>query len=140
MRFIRHRRRQAPAVIIVALIDLLIVLLIFVMVTTTFKHQQNAIQITLPESRNASKSEDVTPAILTIQVTPQPPHLHIEGRPVTHEKIQNELARVVDENPNTIVFIQADEMAPFGQVVKVRDAAKDANIKNVQAMTRRAKE
>lgn len=137
MRFLRAKRRQAPAVIIVALIDILIVLLIFMMVTTTFKHQQSAIKITLPESGHSAAAEDAAPEIVVIQVASEAPFLNMQGRPVTEEKLRNELAQNVLANPSIIVFIEADVEAPWGEIVKVRDAAKDANVKTVKAMTKR---
>ena len=47
MKFVTHKRRQAPAVIIISLIDILIVLLIFMMVTTSFR-QTPALRLALP--------------------------------------------------------------------------------------------
>ena len=41
-----------PAVIIVSLIDILAILLIFVIVTTTFRRDQPAVVIKLPESKH----------------------------------------------------------------------------------------
>ena len=52
MQFSTRKRRQAPTIIIVSLIDVLIVVLIFLMATTTFK-QLPAIQLALPESKQA---------------------------------------------------------------------------------------
>ena len=53
MRFYTRKRRM-PAVIIVSLIDILAILLIFVIVTTTFKRDQPAVVINLPDSKTAS--------------------------------------------------------------------------------------
>ena len=49
MKFTR-RRRTPPVITIVSLIDILTILLIFCIVTTTFKTQDQAVQINLPES------------------------------------------------------------------------------------------
>jgi biopolymer transport protein ExbD len=138
MRFYVRKRRQAPAIIIVALIDILIVLLIFLMVTTTFK-QQPALKLALPESSQAQKTgaHEDAPLVVTID-TQGNLRFGPEGRPVTADRLKDELAAAVAANPNTKLAISADRNAPFGQIIKVMDAAKEAKIKMVNAFTKEA--
>lgn len=140
MRFYSHKRRQPPAIIIVALIDVLIVLLIFLMVTTTFK-QQSALKLALPESSQGEKtgaSEDA-PLIVTIE---QNGNLRLGGGvdalPLTAENLRSELISRTAKNPELKLAINADTGAPFGKIVKVMDAAKDAKVKFVSAYTKEA--
>jgi biopolymer transport protein ExbD len=56
MRFFVRKRHSAPAVIIVALIDVLIVLVIFLLVTATFKQQEPALKLVLPQSSHAQQA------------------------------------------------------------------------------------
>lgn len=140
MRFYSHKRRQPPAIIIVALIDVLIVLLIFLMVTTTFK-QQSAMKLALPESSRGEKtgaSEDA-PLVVTIEKNGT---LRLGGGsdalPMTEENLRSELITRAGKNPELKLAINADTEAPFGKVVKVMDAVKDAKIKVVSAYTREA--
>ena len=123
-----------------ALIDVLIVLLIFLMVTTTFK-QQPALKLQLPESSQAEKtgaSEDVP---LIVSIDPQG-NLRMgnegEGLPVTVDAFRTELKARVEKNPNLKLAIRADTKAPFGQIVKVMDATKEAKVKQVNAFTKEA--
>ena len=51
------RRRKKPEVIIVSLIDIFAILLIFVIVSTTFKSEQPAVTIKLPDSKTAVIAE-----------------------------------------------------------------------------------
>lgn len=134
MRFTTHKRRQPPAVIIISLIDILIVLLIFLMVTTTFK-QQPALKLALPESKQANPGS--REANLIVTVAKQEPHLYFGARPVTVDKLQEELHARVAVDSQVRLSIQADREAPFGQIVKVMDAAKAANIKAVDAVIKR---
>jgi biopolymer transport protein ExbD len=138
MRFYSHKRRQPPAIIIVALIDVLIVLLIFLMVTTTFK-QQSAMKLALPESSQGEKtgaSEDA-PLVVSIE---ENGNLRLGGGadalPVTEENLRRELMERAAKNPELKLAINADTKAPFGKVVKVMDAVKDAKIKVVSAYTK----
>ena len=136
MRFLTHKRRNPPSVIIVSLIDVLMVVLIFLMVSTTFK-QQPSVKIVLPESKQGKEgTAQTTPVIVT--VARQAPFLYIDTRPVTLEKLQSELQAQAANNPQTPLFIRADSDAPFGQIVKVMDAAKAAGLKSVSAFTKAA--
>ncbi len=139
MRFYVRKRRQPPAVIIVALIDILIVLLIFLMVTTTFKHQP-ALRLALPESTQAQKTGANETPPLVVSVDPSG-NLRFgpDAKPVTAERLRQELLNAAARTPNLKLAISADTKAPFGQVVKIMDAAKEAKIKLVNAFTKEVK-
>ena len=129
MRFYVRKRRQAPAVIIVALIDILIVLLIFLMVTTTFK-QQPALKLALPESSQAKKTGANEAAPLVISIDPKGNlRFGADARPVTIERFKEELLAEVARKPDLQLAISADKSAPIGQVIKVMDVSKEANLK-----------
>lgn len=139
MHFHVRKRRQTPAVIIVALIDVLIVLLIFLMVTTTFK-QQPSLKLSLPESTQAQKTGADENAPLVVSIDAQGNlRLGQEARPVTTEQLLSELTTRAAGNPELKLAISADKNAPWGQIVKVRDAAAAAKIKNLAAFIKEAK-
>jgi len=136
MRFPVRQRRQAPAVIIVALIDVLIVMLIFLLVTTTFK-QQPALRLALPESSQATRTGASEDAPLIVSVDAQGAiRLGPEALAVTPDRLHEELLERARRNPDLRLAINADQAAPFGQIVKVMDAAKAANLRMVNAFTR----
>jgi biopolymer transport protein ExbD len=133
MRFYVRKRRQAPAIIIVALVDILIVLLIYLMVTTTFK-QQPALRLALPESSQAQKTgaREDAPLVISIDNTGNL-RLGPNAHPVTMDDLKKELLAAVAQTPDLRVAISADKDAPWGKVVKVMDAIKEAGIKLVNA-------
>ena len=136
MHFFVRKRRTTPAVIIVALIDVLIVLLIFLLVTTTFR-QQAALKLQLPESTQAKKegNSDNPPFVVSIDTN----GMYFIGRlPKTFEQMKAELMTRAEQNPQLVLAIQADENAPWGKIVKVRDAAAEAKIKSLVAYTKEA--
>lgn len=136
MRFHTRKRRQAPTVIIVALIDILIVLVIFLMVTTTFK-QQPALRLALPESSQAQKTGANETPPLVVSIDPKGNlRLGTDALPVTIERLKQELLFAVAKAPDTRLALSADKMAPFGQIIKVMDVAKEANLKVVNAYTK----
>lgn len=140
MRFFVRKRRGAPAVIIVALIDILIVLLIFLLVTTTFK-QQPALRLALPESTQAQKSgaNETPPLVITVDDKGNL-RLGADALPLTLDRLRSELASRAANNPDLRLAISADKNAPWGQIVKVMDAAREAKIKPgmVNAFTKEA--
>src|SRR6266436_2493787 len=138
MRFFVRKRRQVPSVIIVALIDVLIVLLIFLLVTTTLK-QQPALRLALPESSQAQRTGAQESPPLVISVDPAGNlRLGTEATPMTVERLKTELVSRAANTPDLKLAISADKAAPFGQIVRVMDAAKEAKIKNVNAFTKEA--
>ena len=134
MRFTVRKRRNPPAVIIVSLIDVLIVVLIFLMVATTFK-QHPALKLTLPESKQAL-TEGATENNITVTIANQEPHLYIGPRPVTADKLQEELTAKAAGNPKISLSIYSDKRAPVEQLVRVWDAAKAAGIKSISFATK----
>jgi biopolymer transport protein ExbD len=132
MQFFVRKKRQAPAVIIISLIDVLMVVLIFLLVTTSFK-QQPAVKLALPSSKQTGNVSSEQALLVTI---PKTGPLYLGTQPVTIEKLAQQFASAVKENPKTALSIRADTEAPFGQVVKVMDAAKAANLQVVNAYTK----
>lgn len=134
MHFLVHKRRQTPTVIIVALIDVLIVLLIFLMVTTTFK-QQSALKVQLPDSSQAKKSGANENPPFVVSIDAQGIY-YLDKLPKTFEQLKAELISQAAKNPQLVLAINADEKAPWGRIVKVRDAAAEAKIKTLVAFTK----
>jgi biopolymer transport protein ExbD len=136
MRFYVRKRKQAPAVIIVALIDILIVLLIFLMVTTTFK-QQPALKLALPESTHAEKTGAAENAPSVVSIDPQGNLRYgSDAKPVTLERLKEELMAEVARKPDLRLAINTDKSAPVGQLVKIMDITKEAKVKSVYMFTR----
>jgi biopolymer transport protein ExbD len=134
MQFSTRKRRQAPTIIIVSLIDVLIVVLIFLMATTTFK-QLPAIQLALPESKQAKPGAADNALVLSV---PKQGPLYLKTDPITMDSLQQRLIEAVRLNPQTTLAIRADTDTPVGMLVKVMDAAKAANIKVASVFTRTA--
>ena len=138
MKFYIRKRRQPPAIIIVALIDILIVLLIFLVVTTTFK-QQPALKLALPESSQAQRTgaNDAPPLVISVDSAGNM-RLGADAKPVTADRLSAELQAAAARDPKLRLAISADKAAPFGQIVRVMDAAKEAKIQMVNAFTKEA--
>ncbi len=138
MQFTNRKRRQPPAVIIVSLIDVLIVVLIFLVASTTFK-RPSAVRLELPESSQGAPS-DTNRNPLLIEVTKEPPFFYFNGKSSTIEQIQSGLKTAIGKDPKTPVALRADAKAPFGEIMKIMDAAKSAGVNNLSAYTKKAAE
>jgi len=127
------RKRRMPAVIIVSLIDILAILLIFVIVTTTFKRDQPAVVINLPDSKTATAAPaQADPAILSIRPDKS---LYLDGKPIELSDLKQALQEMLIVTPDRGLALNADKDAPFGVVVSVMDILKEANVRNVPAFT-----
>jgi biopolymer transport protein ExbD len=134
MRFMIRKRHQPPAVIIVALIDVLIVVLIFLMVTTTYKKPQPSLRLALPESSHANKpgASETPPFVILIDETGTVRY-GPDAKAVTPDGLRDVLLAEVARNPQLKVALSADKKAPWGQIVRVMDATKDAKIKSIDS-------
>jgi biopolymer transport protein ExbD len=137
VRFFVRKRKQTPGVIIIALIDVLIVMLIFLMATTTFR-QHPALKLALPESSQARKEGASPKAALVVSVDLVGDlRLGSSPKPVTPDELATALQIEKLKNPEVQLAIRADEGAPFGRIVRVMDAAKEAGVQTVSAFTRK---
>ncbi len=133
MKFYTRKRRQ-PSIVLVSLIDILAILLIFFIVTTTFRKNQPQLQINLPDSKTAdlAPAEQNEPLILQVKGEEE---VMLDGEAITLDELSAKLTTAREKFPNRPIAMQADREAPFGVVVKVLDALKDAGIQNIPAFT-----
>ena len=138
------RKHRTPTVIIVSLIDIFAILLIFVIVTTTFKRAQPSIAIKLPESSNSETDPKTGNSNLTLlTITPEGGvalgDLVIKRDDEEWTKLEEwqPLVKAISQGgDHQHIALNADKKAPFGVVVRVLDALKEAGVKgNLPAFT-----
>jgi biopolymer transport protein ExbD len=128
------RKRRNLFVNVVSLIDILAILLIFFIVTTTFRKKQPQVQINLPESKAAETAPAATtePVVLRVKTADQ---ISLDDKPVALDQLAAAIQSSREAQPQRGIALQADREAPFGVVVKVLDALKQAGIQDVPAFT-----
>ena len=128
------RKRRNLFVNVVSLIDILAILLIFFIVTTTFRKKQPQVQINLPESKAAETAPAATtePVVLRVKTADQ---ISLDDKPVALDQLAVAIQSAREAHPKRGIAMQADREAPFGVVVKVLDALKQAGIQDVPAFT-----
>lgn len=135
MKFYAKQRRK-PAIIILSLIDILAILLIFFIVTTTFRTEEPAIAINLPESETAEeRPAEREPVRLTITADQE---IFLDGRPTDLTTLESEVRDLLERFPERPMALQADREVPFGLLVRVLDSLKKAGVRNLPAFTQPA--
>lgn len=135
MQFSGRKKRRAPTVIIVSLIDVLLVVLIFLMVSTTFKREQPALKLALPEAQSAKPGTKENKPPMLITIAAKAPYFYIADRAVTFEQLQNRLQGEAQQDPQLKVAIRADRQAPWGEVTRVIDVATIAKVGSLNFFT-----
>ena len=131
MQFVQNKRRTPPSVIIVSLVDVLMVVLIFLVVSTTFKKSQAYIELAASDNPAGELNSDAQPLLITIPRDKD--HVLLKGKEVALENLSAMLKKQVSANPALSLSIEADGKADFEIIVQVRDAAKSAGVKNLNA-------
>jgi len=62
-------------------------------------------------------------------------NLYLGSKRVTLEELKTQFEQATRQDPEVTLAVRADQEAPFGEVVKVMDAAKETGIKSVKAFT-----
>jgi len=120
-------------VVIVSLIDILVLLLIFFTVTTTFKQDQPAVEIKLPDSKTAATTEQKDiPLIVYVTAKDE---IFLDKEPVSADDLASKLAQLKQTKPSFKLALKADQKASFGVIIRVLDAFKTLGIQNVPAFT-----
>ena len=121
------RRRKKPEVIIVSLIDIFAILLIFVIVTTTFKSEQPAVTIKLPDSKTAVVAERGDEA-LRLSIS-EKEEIFLGAKKTSLRELRGELDKLLAlPNPPKLA-LAADRHAPIGALIAVLDILKQAGVK-----------
>ncbi len=129
----QRRSRRPPSINIVSLIDILTLLLIFFTVTTTFRVDQPAVEIKLPDSKTAAPVEqDLRPVLVSVSADNQ---VFVGEDAVPMEQLPAKLRAMKAARPDAPFALRSDEKADFGPILKVLDAFKEAGIENVPAFT-----
>src|SRR5262249_9523296 len=106
--------------------------------TTSFK-QQAALRLALPESTQSQKvgGNEAPALVISIDVSGAM-RVGPNATPMSDTRLTEELLASVQKNPDLKVAINADKGAPWGQVVKVIDASKEAKVKMINFYTKEA--
>lgn len=131
MRLGRDKQTQDDAQIdMTPMLDIVFIMLIFFIVTSSFINQ-SGIEVEQPQAATGVSQKK---AVIYIGITAAN-EIYIDNKMVDQRRVQADVARLLLEQPNGAVVIQADRFAFNGTVIAVMDAAKRAGVSNIALAT-----
>jgi biopolymer transport protein ExbD len=113
------------------MIDMIFQLLIFFLLTSFFILP--AVNVALPKSRSA----DARPASSLVLTIEPDGSVDLGGERLATRDLPGRLGEALDRIPDRTVVIQSDQRVPFGRVVEVMEAARDARAQDISFMVER---
>jgi biopolymer transport protein ExbD len=118
-----------------ALIDVCLVLLVFFILTTGYAAVQKLLEMgslnfdaRVPMLTRTEEQVKETMLVATVRMEGGKPVIRLEDQEVAPDDVPAALARLVRESHKFSLLIKHDDEVPWGSVVPISDAAKDAGI------------
>ena len=127
----RHALHTLSELNVTPLLDLAFVLLIIFMITTPL--MENSVELVLPTSDTAKNPVDPT-AVQSIAID-QNERIELNGRAVSLDQLDTQLAALKAENENVAVVVRAHRDLAVQKLMNVMDAVQRAQIKRVGVVT-----
>jgi biopolymer transport protein ExbD len=111
---------------ITPMLDVVFILLIFFIVTANFI-KEPGLEVNRPDSETAEPTEN---AAILIAVG-NAGDIYMDGRRIDKRQVKANVVRLLAENPQGSVVIQADEKATADTIMAVMDGAREAGVYNI---------
>jgi biopolymer transport protein ExbD len=122
-------RRALAEINVTPLVDVMLVLLIISMVAAPML--QRGIHLELPATRSATEIEE---SRIVVEVD-RDARIRINDRPVHAELLDQRMRTIAAANPSETVFLRADRLLPYGEVLLVMDRIRSAGITRIALVT-----
>ncbi|WP_341503573.1 biopolymer transporter ExbD [Gallaecimonas sp. GXIMD4217] len=122
----RVRQEEEAAIDMTPMLDIVFIMLIFFIVTTSFV-KESGLDVNRPTAATATKKKSAT---IFIGIS-ENGEVMMEKRNVDVERVRANVERMLAEQPEASVIIQADRNAKHGIVVEVMDQVKAAGIDKI---------
>ena len=111
-------------------VDVMLVLLIIFMVTAPMLQQ--GVDVDLPKTKPSPIKIDEERLVVTVTRTK---NVYINKRSFAVKDLKKKLEKIREANPGKEVFLRADKNVPYGFVVEVMAAIKEAGISKLGMVT-----
>jgi len=112
------------------LVDVMLVLLVIFMVTAPILQQ--GVAVDLPRAELGPLDGKELPLVVSLT---RDGELYLNEQKLTRAELVTELGGVAQERAEESVYVRADESLPYGEVVSVMAAIREAGIRNVGMVT-----
>ena len=111
---------------ITPMLDVVFILLIFFIVTANFI-KEPGLEINRPDSETAEVTEN---AAILIAIGSND-EIYMDGRRIDVRQVKANVIKLLADNPQGTVVIQADEEASADAIIKAMDGARDAGVYDI---------
>ena len=126
----RGRRQSSLAEInVTPLVDVMLVLLIISMLAAPML--QRGINLELPATETASEIKE---ALVVVSVD-RDARIRINDRPVHPDLLLERMTSLAASRPDETVFLRADKLVPYGEVLRVMDMIRKAGVFRISLVT-----
>lgn len=134
-----QKRKLMSQINVVPFIDVMLVLLIVFMITAPLITQ--GVKVDLPQA-DAEMVDEENELTLVVSINAGGEYFMTLGEfseddpaSVSLEKITEDIGKIMNQNPAVPVFLEADALVNYGQVMSVMAALKDAGAPSVRLIT-----
>jgi biopolymer transport protein TolR len=134
----KRRRKQMSEINVVPLIDVMLVLLIVFMITAPLMTQGIKVDLPQADAEPVESSDEIT---LVISINDEGSYFISLGaeddpQPVPLERIQEDVSKILNQNPAVPVFLEGDVSINYGLVTDLLSTLGEAGAQNVRLITR----
>jgi biopolymer transport protein TolR len=115
---------------VVPLVDVMLVLLVIFMVTAPILQQ--GVQVDLPQAKAAALSGEEDQLVVSID---KKGTVYLNDNEIRIDELAPKLEAVTRLKPEKQVFLRADQVVPYGEVVRVMAAVKAAGVQGLGMIT-----
>jgi biopolymer transport protein ExbD len=123
------KRREPLSLDLTPLIDVVFILIIFFIVSSSFKKENFALNLTLPQGANAAKM--INKNIVSIELNQN--DIAYNGEKIDFIKLQEKLEKIA--NKQEAITVKIDKSVPYQKVVELLDILQFNNLSNLSLVT-----
>jgi biopolymer transport protein TolR len=125
----RRSRRQMAEINVTPLVDVMLVLLIISMVAAPML--QRGIHLDLPATETAS---EIVEARVVVSLDREG-RIRVNDKPVHEQLFEERMRRLATSRPDETVFLQADRLQYYGEVLRLMDSIRKAGVTRISLVT-----
>lgn len=126
------RRTAMSEINVTPLVDVMLVLLIIFMVTAPM--MQEGVSVELPEAKGAPLDKEHKKQEIVISVSGKG-NIFVNEVPVAETDLADKIKAATKDTPTQEVYLRADKTVPYGTVVRIMGALKNAGVANLGMIT-----